>query len=80
MSASHARQKRPLFPVGWSVKALADALRIDRGVIYEALRVGDLIAYRVGTKNLILTGSRDEPGTIIAWIASHRKVKRHEHT
>jgi hypothetical protein len=59
------------------VKPLADVLRIDRAVVYGALRSGDLIAYRVGTRNLILTGSADEPGTVIAWIKSHRKVTRH---
>ena len=71
MSTSHARQKRPLFPCAWSAKSLADSLRIDRGVIYEAIRVGDLIAYRVGAKNLILTTDA------VAWIKQHRKAKRH---
>jgi hypothetical protein len=79
MGASHARQRRPLFPLAWSVKSLADSLRVDRTVIYAALRNGDLIAYKItGQRNLILTGSADEPGTVIHWIKSHRR-KRYEH-
>ena len=77
MSASHARQKRPLFPPAWSVKALADALHIDRGVIYSALKSGDLIAYRLtGRKSVILTTD------VIDWIKSHRTKQRspnHDH-
>lgn len=76
MSASHKRQRRPLFPPAWTVKSLADALRVDRGVIYAALKIGDLIAYRItGKRAVILTGSADEPGTVVHWIKQHRKVK-----
>lgn len=66
---THARQRRPLFAPAWQVKSLADALHIDRNVIYEALRVGDLVAYRIGTRNFITTDD------VVAWIKSHRRVK-----
>lgn len=68
MSASHKRQRRPLFPPAFTVKSLADALHIDRGVVYCALRTGDLIAFKVGSRNFILTEN------IVEWIKSHKKV------
>jgi hypothetical protein len=76
MPKSHKRQRRPLFPAAWTPNALADSLHVDRGLIYSALSKGDLIAYRVtGKRSFILTGSADEPGSVVAWIKSHRKVK-----
>jgi hypothetical protein len=40
--------------------------------VYAALDAGDLVAHRIGIKRFILTGSADEPGSVIAWIKSHR--------
>jgi excisionase family DNA binding protein len=67
MPKSHARQRRPLFPVAWTVKGLADSLTLDPGVIYRALAAGELVAHRIGIKRLILTES------VVAWIKSQPK-------
>jgi excisionase family DNA binding protein len=68
MSASHKRQRRPLFPPAFTVKGLADALHVDRNVIYEAIRAGELIAYQIGSRRFIVTEN------IVSWIKSHKRV------
>ena len=63
-------------PPAFTVNGLASALGIDRKLIYAAVSEGALVAYGIGVKNFILTGSAtDEPGTgtIIAWIKSHKR-------
>ena len=47
---------RPLFPIAMNVKQLADALgrNIQRRAIYDAIRAGELIAYRHGVHRVIL--------------------------
>ena len=67
MPQSRTRQRRPLFPLAWTVKGLADSLSLDRGVIYAALAAGELVAHRVGIKRLILTED------VVAWIKRQKK-------
>jgi excisionase family DNA binding protein len=48
------RRSRPLFPICMTVAELSTALRIERRVVYEALKNGELAAYRKGLRRLIL--------------------------
>ena len=72
MTKTHKRQKRPLLPPAWTVNGLCDALGIKRELVYAALRSGDLVSHKIGVRRFILTGSADEPGSVINWIKSHR--------
>jgi hypothetical protein len=61
-------------PPAFTVNALSHSTGIKRRTIYAALRAGALIAYRIGVRRFILTGTTDDPGTIVHWIASHPRV------
>ena len=47
------RVSRPLFPIAMTVAELTTALRIERRVVYEALKAGELTAYRKGLRRVI---------------------------
>ncbi|MGC1327619.1 MAG: helix-turn-helix domain-containing protein [Xanthobacteraceae bacterium] len=56
------RVRRPLFPICLTTAELSTALRIERRVVYEALKAGELTAYRKGLRRVILVTDA------IAWI------------
>ncbi len=60
------RQPRPLWPIAWSVKQVADALGIERKKVYDAIKAGHLPQYRLGV-------SRRSP----AWRSRHDEQQHH---